>query len=373
MNILIISNLYPLPWEQNRATFNKQQFDRLAKTEDVQILVPVAWPDYIRNRKLIKTNSNKSIKYVCFWYTPKILYGLFGWFMYFSILVGARKFIKGKVFDCVLGSWAYPDGFAAKKIASNLGKPYFIKVHGTDINVFAESGKRKEIIANVCKGASHVFVPSNALRQKLIHLGVNHLNVTRIYNGVNSGLFYPITERNIEPFFLFVGNLKKEKGVLELLSAYDDYLKNGGRYKLKYIGSGPMFNHLTSEIKSLNLTDKVELLGVKEHKDVARHIRESICLVLPSYNEGVPNVLLEAARSGVPVIATKVGGIPEIVVEEKTGLLVDAKNVSSIYKALQKIETKNDWDSDYISEYASMFTWEKNISTLKSLLKENTQ
>lgn len=367
MKILIVTNLYPLPWEPNRATFNKQQFDRLAKNNDVKILVPVAWTEYVRNKAALRTSAESKVKYVCYWYTPKLFQSLFGLFMFWSIWLGTKSWIKQEKLDCVLGSWAHPDGFAAAEIAKRLNIPYFIKVHGSDINILAEDEKRGVEISKVCCSATHVFTPSNALREKVIHLGVKSLNVSRLYNGVNRDLFYPKTNAAEESYFLFVGNLKKDKGVLDLIEAYKEYRNSGGQLPLFYIGSGPEGHRLKQRTLELGLNDFVTFLGAMPHEQVAAYVRQCSSLILPSYHEGVPNVLLEAANCGVPVIATKVGGIPEVVEENVTGLLFDAGDLVGLTKAMQAFGAHK-WNSAAILAKGNVFSWETNVNYLEEIL-----
>lgn len=368
MKILIVTNLYPLPWEPNRAMFNKQQFDRLQKTDELKIIVPVAWTAYFKHKNKIKNTDN--VRYVCFWYIPKIMHGLLGVFMYVSVLLGAGRWIRGNSFDAVIGSWAFPEGYVAKKISERIGKPYFVKVHGSDINLLSPKSARSYLTSQVCKSANHVFTPSNALKDKVVGLGVNPERVSRIYNGVDDNLFYLEEIISKEQYILFVGNLKKEKGVFELLTAFSRYAEAGRKLKLKYVGDGAMFRQLQIMVSSLELEDKVEFLGAKPHQKVASYIRNCRCLVLPSYSEGVPNVLLEAAKSGVPVIATKVGGIPEVVLPDKTGILVEPRDTESLSRALIKFE--NDvWDKKFIANYGLNFCWDKNVKTFKRLLENS--
>ena len=372
MNILIITNLYPLPWEPNRATFNKQQFDRLSARHNVRVIVPVAWREYWSNRPAIKSSDDESIKYICYWYTPKLFYTFFGIFMTISILIGASKWIKKQPVDTILGSWAYPDGYAAQQIAKKLSKPFFIKVHGSDINLLAKEGKRRKIIARLCAASEHVFTPSDALKEKVKQLGIDVSKVTRNYNGVDHQVFFPSDEKIDNPFLLFVGNLKRDKGVLDLLEAYSLYVKSGGALPLKYIGNGSMYNILSSGIKRLGLESKVELLGALTHQSTAEYVRRSSCLILPSYHEGVPNVLLEAASCGVPVIASRVGGIPEVVVEGKTGLLLEAGDVGALQNALHEFETVVKWDRSAIVRQGQQFSWERNITVLENIILNKT-
>jgi glycosyltransferase involved in cell wall biosynthesis len=367
MNILIVTNLYPLPWEPNRATFNKQQFDRLSQKHDVRILVPVAWREYLSYRKQIKHDKHSRVKYVCYWYTPKIFYRYFGMFMALSLLFGARKWINEKRVDFVFGSWAHPDGYAAQQIAKKLAKPYFLKVHGSDINILTEDIQRKAAIAKVCRHAKHVFTPSDALKRKVVGLGINESKVTRIYNGVDDTFFYPEKNSGEPEYFLFVGNLKQDKGVIDLLEAYAIYAAEGGKIPLKFVGAGEMRTAMAERIKQLGLVDSVTLLGAMPHADAASYIRKCACLILPSYHEGVPNVVLEAANCGVPVISTRVGGIPEVVDEGKTGLLIEAGDVQALAKALQQFESDVVWKQDEILAKGRQFSWEKNLDSLEQV------
>lgn len=373
MKILIITNLYPLPWEPNRATFNKQQFDRLSANHDLSILVPVAWKDYLAKRKLIKAEhhkaSNERLKFVCYWYTPKVLQSLYGFFMSLSIWLAAKNWIKQVDYDCILGSWAHPDGYAASKIANKLGKPYFIKVHGSDINLLTQDKVRKDQISRLCREAAHIFSPSDALKNKIEALGVEANKITRNYNGVDTALFYP--EDRLSPYFLFVGNLKQDKGVLDLLEAYSGYREAGGQFALRYIGAGTMMAILKDRVTQLGLQDQVTLTGAMKHEQVAPYLRACQVLILPSYHEGVPNVLLEAANCGVPVIATRVGGIPEVVIEGETGILTEAGDVEALKLAMLEAQDETRWDRNVILSRGKQFSWDENIQRVEQRMLDS--
>ncbi|MFV1871987.1 MAG: glycosyltransferase [Oleiphilus sp.] len=372
MNILVVTNLYPLPWEPNRATFNKQQFDRLADKHDVDIVVPIAWMDYWKHRQHLKASTPENIKYVCYWYIPKIVQSFFGWFMFWSVWFQTRKDLKEKAYDAILGSWAHPDGFTAAQIAKRLGIPYFIKVHGSDINILTQQPKRRRQIAEVCQSAKHVFTPSDALKEKVIGLGVSNSSVSRIYNGVNPHLFYLDSsssgvqqgERN---HFLFVGNLKRDKGVLDLMLAYKKYLELGGEYLLTYIGAGPEAQKLSLLASEFGIKDKVTFRGALAHENVAAYVRSCSALILPSYHEGVPNVLLEAANCGVPVISTKVGGIPEVVESNITGILFEAGDVDELKTAMISFSSI-EWDKELIAQKGKAFSWDDNVRRVEEVL-----
>lgn len=362
--ILVVSNLYPLPWEPNRATFNKQQFDRLGDIYPLQILVPVAWADYWKHRKQIKAHNTEHVRYICYWYTPKILYAWFSWFMYISLRLGARGWLRQKP-DLIFASWAYPDGAASARWARDLNVPMILKVHGSDINVLADQGRRRQIIIETCSNADKVITVSRALKEKMHGFGVLDSRVTVVYNGVDKQLFYPEAVNPQEHYLLYVGNLKSDKGVLDLIEAYNRYRQNGGKQRLKVIGAGAEANRMQGMIAQYQLQDEIDMLGAMPHDRVAQYLRSADALVLPSYHEGVPNVLLESAACGIPVLATGVGGIPEIVLEGKTGILVEPGNIDQLANGMMQVTERSLWHSEDIVTHAQNYDWAKNIQQVR--------
>jgi len=348
--------------------FNKQQFDRLQAHHSLRILVPVAWPDYMRHRKSLRAANSEHLRYVCFWYTPKLLYSLFGWFMYLSTLIGASRWLRRQSTDMVLGSWAFPDGFVASRLAKKLRCKYVIKVHGSDINVLTEDPARLKRIVRVCREAKAVLAVSKALKAKLVNMGVPDGQITQIYNGVDSRLFYPDSSGSND-YFLYIGNLKRDKGVLDLYDAYSEYRREGGTRPLIYVGGGAEFQNLQGRIHRDGLENHIRLLGPKPHAEAARLLRGALALILPSYHEGVPNVLLEAAACGKPVLATRVGGIPEVVIEGKTGRLVSPGDTEALAKGLVALQDAGVWNGAAIMQHGQGFSWSENIQSLRAVLE----
>ena len=109
--LLIITNLYPLPWEPNRATFNRQQFDQLEDEYELSYLIPVAFIEWIKNRKNISQSCNK--RYFPYFFTPKIGRRFYAIYMFFSMLVHSGLWLKNNKPEKILASWAFPDAVAA--------------------------------------------------------------------------------------------------------------------------------------------------------------------------------------------------------------------------------------------------------------------
>lgn len=362
--LIIITNLYPLPWQPTRATFNYQQFSNLSERLDVYLLIPVAFPDWFINRNKIPTN-NERIFFVPYFYFPKFGRRFYSLLMYWTLKIMAGRWIKKISPSKILASWAYPDGVAAQKLAQDIDADFYLKVHGSDINMHASYRSRAKQIVHMANCSKGVLSVSNDLAKRMVELGVKPNLIKVIYNGVDLDKFMPkIVDGN--PYILFVGNLIKGKGVLELLDAYEIIYKKGINIELRFIGDGPMMSELKRRVKQKKLTEAVKFIGLVPHEQLPNYISNSKILALPSYREGVPNVILEAMACGVPVVASSVGGIPEVV-NEQTGMLVKSIEPENIAEALLTALGVS-WSSEEIRGHANKFSWDKNVDQLMELL-----
>jgi len=159
-----------------------------------------------------------------------------------------------------------------------------------------------------------------------------------LYNGIDLNRFIPAPEKNLLEFskrrsFVFgsVGRLSEQKGYIYLIQAMAKIRNN--RIKLKIAGDGYLREKLEEEIKKNNLTGRVSLVG---HVNTAEFLKTIDAFVLPSIWEGMGIVLVEAALAGVPIIATKVGGIVEVV-NKDSAILVEPKNSDNLAKEMIKL------------------------------------
>lgn len=135
-----------------------------------------------------------------------------------------------------------------------------------------------------------------------------------------------------------VGRLSKEKGLSVLLDALAQLKKQGISVPLHIVGGGPVEDELRFKIKELGLEDSVELLGQRPHDEVIEHIRNAAFMVFPSQAmENMPLVVLEALSLGKPVIASQVGGVPELVEHERQGLLFESGNSEALAQQIARL------------------------------------
>lgn len=364
--LLIITNLYPLPWEPERATFNRQQFAQLADIYQLSVLVPVSFIAWFKHLRQIKQTD--SLRYVPYFFSPKFGRRFYGFFMYLSLLIHSGLWIRRRQPDTILASWAFPDAVAASWLAKLYRCRFFFKVHGSDIHLHGEVPARARQIVAASERALGVISVSAELKQQMAQLGIADDKIHVVYNGVDHALFRQPSKRPIpERYMLFVGNLKKDKGVLELLQAFGQLSPQFPELRLLVAGNGDMRQPMLDYLNAQALADKVTLLGGVAHNQLPPLMQHAELVVLPSYHEGVPNVLLEAMAAGTPVVATAVGGIPEIVANELSGLLVVDTNPATLAQVLARALTK-EWDRGAILQHAAQFSWQENKRRLENVL-----
>lgn len=163
---------------------------------------------------------------------------------------------------------------------------------------------------------------------------IDRSKIIIVPNGVDTQLFHPRkylkfkTER-----LIYVGDLELWKGLSYLIGAVRKLTNDNHRVSLTIVGDGDNRKKLERLAQGLPIT----FLGQQPHGRIPRLLRDSSIFVMPSLWEGIPTVALEAMASAIPVIATDVGGIREIVSDGETGLLVPAKNPEALAQAVKRI------------------------------------
>lgn len=377
MKILILTNLFPLPWEPNRAAFNRQQFESLAQDCEVKVIVVVSFIDFLRNYGQTgrHTRNRIDVEYLCYFYIPGFARFTYATTLFVTLLFKLRQIHKFTP-DCALLSWAYPDAVAGSVIARLLKIPTVIKVHGSDINMHAQKKWRAGQILWSMRKAAAVLSVSRDLAEKVERLGVNREKLHVIYNGVDKTKFHPaarsearqalqITENR--EIVIFIGNLKPDKGCNDLVEAFSRLALIRNSVDLYYIGSGSSGEFIKAKAASFGLSDRVHMLGSIDHDKLPLWISACNLVALPSHNEGVPNVLLESMACGIPVVATRIGGIPEVVPPE-AGILCQPRDIAGLVKALNDGLDRN-WNSQAIVGSVSKYSWENNRREVLDLLK----
>jgi glycosyltransferase involved in cell wall biosynthesis len=353
MRVLIMTMIFPNALEPLSSPFNRQQFAALGKLCETEVLATIPWWPGARffgrwsaagrlgavpSREVI---DGLDVTHPRFLMMPKIGRRLTG-ALYAASLLPPLIARRGR-FDVVLGSWAYPDGFAAVVLGKMLGVPSVVKLHGSDINVIARMPGPGRAVRWALPRADRVLAVSRALADEAEKLGARRERLAVVPNGVDSELFF-VAERDSArrelglsdgKWIVYVGRLQREKGVIDLLDAFERIARARNDARLALVGDGPA--RAECEARAERIGDRVLLAGARPHSEVPRWMAAADLVTLPSWNEGTPNVLLEAQACGRPSVATTVGGIPDVIRDAIAGELVAPRDPKALADALERV------------------------------------
>lgn len=215
------------------------------------------------------------------------------------------------------------------------GPPYSMMIHGPDeFDDPAGYSLGKKIAASSFT-ATVSYYASAQLRRWVHHAHWDKIQVVRCI--VDERFFDDVRpiSRGI-PKLLCIGRLSAQKGQLLLIDAFARLLRAGCEAELVLAGDGEMREAVEERIREHGIGKRILITGWIGEDEVRRHLDDCTCLVLPSFAEGLPVVIMEALARGRPVISTYVAGIPELVRPEENGWLVPAGDVSSLVEVMRE-------------------------------------
>lgn len=267
--------------------------------------------------------------------------GLRGFIFFISATLKLISIVRKNKIDLVHAHFILPPGLIAIICRAILGNKTAVTVHGSDIFVLSRKRVLRNVIKYVLNKSDYVFVISDSIKNKVLELNIkgihNKLKVT--YNAVDVQKFRPDQKSNfkeemnidpLKPVVLFVGNLVWQKGVEYLIRAKEFLNKDT---EIVIVGDGPLLEEYKAIVEFENIVD-IKFTGAR--KDIDKIMPAADVFVLPSLSEGRPSVIMEAMASGKPVIATNVGGIPELV-NDQTGILVNPEDPVGLAEAINKL------------------------------------
>jgi teichuronic acid biosynthesis glycosyltransferase TuaC len=359
LRVLVVTRLFPNAVDPLAAAFNRQQFQELSRLCSVEVLAVIPWFPGARlfsrwsaagrlgDVPARERIGGLEVHHPRVFYVPRIGHGMAPALYAASLLpwISARR---GK-FDVVLGSWAFPDGAASVTLAELLNVPAVVKLHGSDLNVLAELPPVRRRLAEALPRAARIVAVSRGLADKARLLGVPADRISIVPNGVDRQLFQPqdraAARRALglaedRPLLLYVGRLERAKGTQDLLAAFHRLNAGQPRAVLAMVGEGADGERCRQEARAQ--PGRLLVPGALALPEVARWMAACDLLVLPSWNEGTPNVILEALACGRRVVATRVGGIPDVITTPALGELVEARDPAGLAEALARNLTPYD-------------------------------
>jgi glycosyltransferase involved in cell wall biosynthesis len=278
-------------------------------------------------------------------------------------------------FDRILATWAYPDVFGAVLIARRFRVPLVAKVHGSDINLGVASAWRRGMIVWALRRSAAVVAVSEALKSQLVRLGIAEERIAVIPNGVDAARFTPMDRGEARRAVslpeggrrvVFIGHLTDIKGVRVLLDAM---ARLPADVRLTLVGDGDLRAALEAKAAQPPLRGRVQFAGARPHGEVPLWINAADVCCLPSFSEGCPNAAVEALACGRPVIATSVGGLPELLRRADQGTLVPPGDPAALAQALAQALARR-WDPETVKRGISGYGWVENAQRMADLLEQ---
>jgi glycosyltransferase involved in cell wall biosynthesis len=297
--------------------------------------------------------------------------------------------------DVVYSTWLYPDGVAVANAAASVGVASWIMVMGSDTFHLQVPARRRAIL-DACEKAEGLICVCRTLANRLIEAGVAAGKVHVVPNGVDSSVFHhrdkeraanelpsevtdpkwlcPVLDGSAQ-LVLFVANLVPVKApdvMIESFVELQDALGSMRDHKpvhLLFIGDGPMRSKIQAEVRNGGLEENVHFIGKRPHKEVALWMNVADCLCLCSSNEGMPNAVLEALASGLPVAATDVGACREMLEQEQYGRVSPVNDPGAMASLLGEI-LNMDTDRATMAARHGKRDWSDQAMDILSLLGE---
>jgi len=380
--ILVITRWFPNKAEPIRSVFNKHILDaqsRLSKY-DYTLISPVPYypriklpymPDkFIRFAQIEykEVCDNYNIYRPKYFKLPYPLTENIEWRTYYHCVMRVIEKERLK-FDLIHCHGLYPDGFAAAKIAQRANVPLVMHIHESGIR--KSYRKYNRFMRYVMNQADKLVSVSEFQYQTVTAVTDEFAGKMRVvYNGIDTEKFSPSARDSSGKAarMIFVGNLIEGKQIDILIKAIDR-LKTRFSLALDVYGSGPKQKQYQQLAQQLNLNHLVKFMGHIENDILAETLKNYNLLVLPSRYETFGVVLIEAMACGLPVVATAVGAVPEIVDSDEVGILAQPDSVDSLAQAIEKALTRQ-WDKNKITTHARKFSIKNTVQSLEGIYNE---
>jgi glycosyltransferase involved in cell wall biosynthesis len=308
------------------------------------------------------------------------------------ISVNAYKTFKQTIKNCDLvhaHGHVYMASCLAGIIAKKYNKPFIVTQHNTFIDYqsflnVVEQVNDFLVGKSVLKNADKIVTVSNQTKKYVLKLGADKTKTSVIYNGVDVDTFQPANKtKNRQTLGLLqkrkivfsVRRLVYKNGLDTLMQSVPLVAQQHPDVLFIVAGKGPSRKLIENRIKELKIENNIQLAGFVPDELLPTYYGAADTFVLPSASgEGLPLVLLEAMSCGLPVIATTVGGTPEIVAHNKNGVLIPPKNPQAMAKAITELLSNPNLEQKLGKQarhnVEERFSWEQNVRQLETIYKK---
>ncbi len=309
--------------------------------------------------------------YVTYPAIPLVSRPLNGWMMSRKLRAQVREYAP----DILLSYVVYPDGYAAVRIGKQLNVPVVLTAIGSDLNRISDRLVARHTRYALREAAWTTTVSADLLRTAQ-RLGASPARSSAILNGCDTAVFHPRDREQARQaleleadaqVIVYVGRLDMRKGLAELIPAAASLRTQRPSLRCYLVGDGPDKQQVMDLVKTHGAAGVVRLIPSCPTQRVALWMAAADLVTLPSYKEGCPNVVIEALASGRPVVATQVGGIPELM-DERSGRLIPSHDVQALVMALDQVLSAAWEPTELARDHAR--SWSEAAGELEGLLHQ---
>jgi len=352
MRIVTATTLYPNSVTPRHGIFVEQRLLQLLKTGQLaaNVVAPVPWFPWKGERlgrygryarvPAVEQRNGLQVSHPRYPAIPKVGMHLAPGLMALALVPLFRELKKANAPFVIDGHFLYPDGVALAIVGRRLGLPVVLTARGSDVNWFCRYPGPRAMMRWATRHSTHVVAVSHALRERLLAIGAPAERVTVLPNGVDAERFAPIDAAKARAFTGYEGFTLLSVGNLVPLKGHDLVIGAVARLpdvRLVIIGTGPEESRLRRLIHANALDARVRIVADISQDQLVQHYASADALVLASEREGMPNVVLESLACGTPVVATRAGGIPELITTRDAGVLAKERSVEGIAGAIEDL------------------------------------
>jgi glycosyltransferase involved in cell wall biosynthesis len=341
LHVLTLTPFFPSDQNEVSGCFVAEPIEQLRQF-GVDSSVIAASPIYYPRKHSISSAAAEWVRY------PQVPGNLglssAGKLLYACLLGRIRQLHSVKPIDVIHAHAALPCGHAAALLSRRLNIPFVVTVHGLDVFNNCHLGGipaawRRKVSVEVYRAARNVVCISGKVQEILKAGTPAETCSTIVYNGVNPSLFSPNPPEGgpFDPEILIVGTLLPSKGHELVLRALRHVRSSFPQLRCRIIGEGPDRARFEALVRELGIGHQVQFVGRQSRSEVAEAMRRCSIFVLPSQNEGLGCVYLEAMASGKPVIACHGQGIAEVIEQGKNGWLIPAEGLEELVQGLSAL------------------------------------
>jgi teichuronic acid biosynthesis glycosyltransferase TuaC len=372
LNLLTVTTLYPNAEMPFHGIFVENRLREILKIQGMRarVVAPVPWfpltakgfGRYGRFARVPREEcrSGVAVFHPRFMLLPKVgMRGAAGSLFRALKAFACDRNLRSMGIDLVDGQYLYPDAVAAVRLSRWLGVPVVVTARGSDVTQIARFPSVRPAILGALREANAVIAVSRSLKEGLVDLGVTESSITVLRNGVDLELFRPLPRGSHEPGLGVAGKLAVTVGHLIPRKGQDIVLKAVAQLpevSLLVVGEGPEERRLRALAGELGLGSRVRFMGARAPSELAAIYSAADVSVLASSREGWANVLLESMACGRPVVASAVGGTPEVMEGAPGGRLVAERTPEAFAQALRETLSAPP-SADDIRGYAEGFGW----------------